>query len=938
MTSKKKTSSTLKTLRKKAETALKTTSTQLKKMSLPETQHLVHELQVHQIELEMQNEELRRTQLDLQFARDRYADLYDFAPVGFLTLNTHGDILEANLTACQILEVKRKALIHQKLEAFVVAADQSMFRHHLQNVMQRHVKDVSEVLRLTHNHQHFLVRLQSLFEDPDGFHAEPNIRVALIDLTEQEQAKALQKTQEAWVSDVLDTAMDAIITMDEQQRIVLFNKGAETMFQCPSSQAIGRLIDQFIPERFQAIHQAHVRQFMQSGDSIRSMGRLGSIVARRFDGEEFPIEASISQFDFSGQKRMTVILRDITERRKIEEELEKEKHFIATILDTAGALVVVLDPEWRIVRFNRVCEDLTGRTLDEMRGKFFLDLTVASGEDAAELKNMLASFNDKQFPIVFESAWLNHDRQVCWISWSNTVIKDKQGEIENIIATGIDITRRKQAEQAMERLAIQNRLILDSAGEGIYEIDNQGRATFMNRAAEALTGWTFQEVEGRVMHSLLHHTRNDGTPYPWEECPVYVSAKHRSYHQVDTEHLWRKDGTSFPAAYTCSPIKNTQDKVEGVVVTFRDITDRKRAEDALRESEERFQAFMDHSPVVAFLKNEKGQYVYVNRQYEEKLHFPRASCLGKTDSQLFPPEVARIFKEHDREVLETREMLETEETTLDEKGKVRYWWVMKFLVHRRMGQVHLGGVALDLTARKEIEEALRIREGELHHSHELLQALGGQLITAQEDERRRISRELHDDMNQRLAVLALTIQSAQKGFGQSTPMFQTFQQLYDEVSSLSDDVRRLAYQLHPSILDDLGLEVALKAFMSDFSKWEGIPVAFVSTDVPFSLTQGIASCLYRVTQECLRNVTRHAKATQVDVKLVGKEDGLTLSITDNGKGFTVAETQAGKHGLGLLGMQERIRAVQGTFEVKSAPGKGTEITVWVPLEEVKREK
>jgi signal transduction histidine kinase len=210
-------------------------------------------------------------------------------------------------------------------------------------------------------------------------------------------------------------------------------------------------------------------------------------------------------------------------------------------------------------------------------------------------------------------------------------------------------------------------------------------------------------------------------------------------------------------------------------------------------------------------------------------------------------------------------------------------------------------------------------------------------MTAQEDERRRISRELHDDMNQRLAVLALTIQSAQKGFGQSTPMFQTFQKLYDEVSSLSDDVRRLAYQLHPSILDDLGLEVALRAFISDFSKWEGIPVAFVSTDVPFSVTQVIASCLYRVAQECLRNVTRHAKATQVDVKLLGKDDGLTLSITDNGKGFKVAETHVGKHGLGLLGMQERVRAVQGTFEIKSAPGKGTEITVWVPMGKVRNE-
>ena len=157
-------SSDSQSLRQKAETVRGTSLSQVKKMTVPEIQHLVHELQVHQIELEMQNDELRHTQLNLQQTRDRYAELYDFAPVGFLTLNTHGEILEANLTTCQLLEVERKALLGQKLERFVIAADQSTLRRHLAHVEQRHLKDVSEVLQLKHNHAHFLVRLQSLYE------------------------------------------------------------------------------------------------------------------------------------------------------------------------------------------------------------------------------------------------------------------------------------------------------------------------------------------------------------------------------------------------------------------------------------------------------------------------------------------------------------------------------------------------------------------------------------------------------------------------------------------------------------------------------------------------------------------------------------------------------------------------------------------------------
>ena len=384
--------------------------------------------------------------------------------------------------------------------------------------------------------------------------------------------------------------------------------------------------------------------------------------------------------------------------------------------------------------------------------------------------------------------------------------------------------------------------------------------------------------------------------------------------------------------------ERTSSLADAIVHLQQELKNGQQAEAKIRESEQRFQAFMNHSPTVAFLKNEKGQYIYVNQLFEEKLNMVRENCLGKTDDQLFPPEVARIFREHDQEALKKREVLETEETTLDSKGEVRFWWVMKFPVRNMEGQLLLGGVALDITVRKNVEEALRKRERELQETKENLQALGGKLISAQEDERRRLSRELHDDMNQRLALLALNIQSAQKGLIESSPIYQTLSKLYDGVSTLSDDVRHLAYQLHPSILDDLGLKVAIQSFVDDFSKWEGISVAFISADISVSLHLDVDSCLYRVVQECLRNVSRHAQATKVDIKLLKEKGGLKLSIQDNGKGFVVDERRLGKHGLGLIGMQERVRVVHGTYEVQSAPGQGTKITVWVPLEEVKREK
>lgn len=908
-------------------------------------------------------------------------------------------------------------------------------------------------------------RKTSTRKPKQSVHCSKDSRVVPFDRTGQENEKTWEEEQESWMESVLDTVRDAIITLDEKQHIVLFNKGAEEMFLCPSFQAIGMTIDQFIPPRLRTIHHEYVQQFMKSEVTVRATKTLGELFGLRTNGEEFPIEASISQYGLRGKTLLTLIFRDITERREAQNAWEKERQFISTILDTADALVVVLDPQWRIVRFNRVCEQLTGRTIGEMRGKSFLNLSVVSGEDALEVKSLLLSFKKGgEFPKSFESVWVDIDRKLHWIAWSNTIVSDKEGKIENIIATGVDVTIRKQAEQALSKeqefisavldtagalivvldrqgkiirfnraceeltgysfvdiqgkrlwdflllpeespavkkvfqnlreetrsnqfenhwvtkdgkirqiswsntilannkgkvdyvigigidvterrqaeqdiqnLLRHNSLILNSAGEGIYGLDLHGNTTFVNPAAEKMLGYDAQELLGMPMHATIHHSKSDGSLYPLEICPIYEAFKDGKVRRAE-EVLWCKDGTSLLVEYTITPILGDRRKIEGAVVIFTDISDRKKTEEAIRESEELFQAFMNHSPAVKFLKDGQGRYVFVNQQFEEKLRLSKADCLGKTDMQLFPPEVSRIFKEHDLEVLETGNVLETEETTLGERGNLCYWWVMKFPVYRTDGEVQLGGVALDITSLKKVEETLRLREAELQRSQELLQALGGALITAHEDERRRISRELHDDMNQRLAILALNIQSSQKGFSQSLPIYQTLQKLYDGVSTLSDDVRHLAYQLHPSILDDLGLKVALQSFLDDFSKWEGILVTFTSTDLPISLPQSIASCLYRVTQECLRNVARYAQATQAEVKLIEEDGGLRLSITDNGKGFNVEEIRTEKHGLGLIGMRERVRVVQGTYELKSTPGQGTEIRVWVPIKEVESEK
>ncbi len=235
------------------------------------------------------------------------------------------------------------------------------------------------------------------------------------------------------------------------------------------------------------------------------------------------------------------------------------------------------------------------------------------------------------------------------------------------------------------------------------------------------------------------------------------------------------------------------------------------------------------------------------------------------------------------------------------------------------------------------EVAERVQtERSLESSRQALQKLTLQLLRVQEEERRRISRDLHDDINQRLALLAMDIEAVGRQLSSSPDQVgRAVQEIQDRVVELSDVVRHLAYQLHPSILDDLGLPIALQRLVDDFTARSRIRGSFGHRDVPPGVPQEIASCLYRVAQESLSNVARHASASRVDVELTRSQSELIVTITDDGVGFDSEQSGQGSQGLGLIGMKERVALVHGELLVSSAVGKGTrvQVAVLVPEEE-----
>jgi two-component system sensor histidine kinase UhpB len=345
-------------------------------------------------------------------------------------------------------------------------------------------------------------------------------------------------------------------------------------------------------------------------------------------------------------------------------------------------------------------------------------------------------------------------------------------------------------------------------------------------------------------------------------------------------------------------------------------------EELLRQSEERFAAFMDNLPGYAWMKDLEGRYVYVNHMAKG---LPGYQSLGKTDAEIWPADLAAEYRAHDQQAIAAKKPLHTLEHYVVD-GKQRYMLGSKFPIFDKTGAVALvAGTGVDITERIEAEEALRA-------SAEKLQALTRRLVELQEEERRHLSRELHDEFGQLLATVTVQLHAAKSVAGDAARSI-----LEDCVALLQRagaQVRNLALELRPTMLDTAGLDVALRWLAEQHEQRTGIPTKVVGHLNEVSGDVAIAG--FRMVQEALTNVVRHARAQHIWIESTQSDGTVELVVRDDGVGFSVTKTlaQAAGHGhLGLLGMKERAQILDGSLEVDSAPGRGTRVRISLPLAE-----
>ncbi len=368
-------------------------------------------------------------------------------------------------------------------------------------------------------------------------------------------------------------APDAIFWVDKEARCHRINSVANQLLGYSSDEMEGMAVQTFCPSMPSEEWPAHW-EHLNTGNLHKFETTLQSK-----SGERIPVQVSCKNFSFEGQDYICAFVRDERERHLARQTIQGLERENALILEAAGEGIVGLNLEGKTVFVNPAAAAMLGYEQQELIGRFSHALWHHTKADGSP-------YPKEECPIfgAYKDGHVHHgDTEVFWrkdgtsfpAEYFSTPMRDDQGTLVGAVVTFRNISERKAAERAIMQLRLHTDRILSAAGEGIFGLDLNGRHTFVNPAAAALLGYASQELIGQPSHALWHHTKADGRPYPKEECPIYGAYNDGLVHRGDDEMFWRKDGTSFPAQYTSTPIRDDHEKLVGAVVTFQDITEKK---------------------------------------------------------------------------------------------------------------------------------------------------------------------------------------------------------------------------------------------------------------------------------------------------------------------------------------------------------------------------
>ncbi len=597
------------------------------------------------------------------------------------------------------------------------------------------------------------------------------------------------------------------------------------------------------------------------------------------------------------------ILTDVIERINAEEALQKSEAFQKSIIECVPIPLLGLDTEAKVQIWNAAAERVFGWKAAEVIGK---PNPVIPLERSKEYEDNLMTLKSGKHIFGMELKRKTKSGKILDISLAAAPVYNNQGRVVGIMATLEDITERKQAEARLRDSEERYRLLLESSMDAIMQSVPDGRILSANQAACEMFGMTEEEICSAGRAGLVDQS----------DIRVKELVDQRARHgRAQGEMTFiRADGTRFPAEVSSSIFYTSKGELRSSLI-IRDITNRKKAEQELKESEERFKLYVNQAVDAIYVHDIAGRIKDVNNQSCVELGYSRDELLQmnildietqysrKEGSKILAklqPGFPQLIKSENRRKDGTVFPVEVQLGAFDFRGERLYMALVR-----------------DITERVEAENNLRI--------------LMNRLIESEEVMRKTAAEQLHDQVGQSLTALTLNLNYIKS---QLPPMVveKVFDKLEDSLELLNltiEQIRNIMVELRPITLEDYGLHAALHWSIDNFKRRSGIEVHYTGHDLRLTLPVNIAYLFFRIAQEALHNILKHAAVSEVWVNLIEKGDKVKMTIKDDGIGFDPAtlKNRHGSGGWGLPSIEERTKMLNGNMQIKSKPGHGTEISI-----------
>jgi PAS domain S-box-containing protein len=622
------------------------------------------------------------------------------------------------------------------------------------------------------------------------------------------------------------------------------------------------------------------------------------------------------KFDY-GQKgepqRMLGMATDISDRKIAEREQSVSENRFRQFFETVPEYCYMISPAGEILDVNPATCAALGYSRDELIGKMVR--TLYAPEFVQEATAVLDQWTTEGSVRGKEIVVVTKDGQRRTVLLYMGAVKDVDGKVLHSASVQVDITERRRAEETLRRSEEYSReIILRSPVAMVVTRDPDQRCEIANHKFTELFGYSIDDIPD-VNHwwplAYPDPTYREAMKAEWKVRVNRALTLHTEMKPMEAR-VCCKDGSYRHVEFHFSSLGDTS------LTSFVDLTGRRNAEVNLRESEERFRLVANSAPVMIWMSGPDRLCNYFNQGW---LDFTGRSIEDEMGNGwadgVHPDDLDSCFETYVRS-FDRRDPFRMQYRLRRRDGEYR--WVVDIGVPRFHSDSTFAGYigsCLDITERKMAEEALT--------------SLSGRLIEAQEEERRRIAREIHDDFQQRLAIISIDLEDiAQNVCSPGSEPSLRLHELWHHVSELGADLHSLSHRLHSSTLDRLGLVAGLRSLCNEFTEHHGIVVTLVNERVPRHIPSDVALCLFRVTQEALQNVKKHSGSPTAEVRVEWKDSQIRLLVSDQGRGFdpTSASRRAG---IGLRSMEERLRLVGGHLAIHARLMQGTTIEAAVPI-------